>query len=173
MSTTDLVGPLWGFGLLLLVVCYATFESLRMRFAAVPQQHGVLTAQIQSFQAEIEVLKAQIAKKEAGEAMVLAEIESLTTATLQARQRVDEIDRRLPTTIYVIDQMIRRNHTPWVIMVRRKGPTRGGKEEAEWAKGRLLLVFGDGAEAVQRRMEVRFPATQGFHCGEARPFEGS
>jgi hypothetical protein len=161
------------FGAIFYVAGYVTFYGLRTRLASVPGQAAILKQQIATLTAETG--SAQMVRLRAEEELeqLRQDIDLTTTRLLEARQTLHEMQNRLPTVVYVLDQIIQSSYSPWVASVRWEHPPKGLPEAtaAEMRRGRRVLAFADNAANVRRRIEARFPPGQGYHLGEPVQFE--
>jgi hypothetical protein len=172
MNNVALQSTLFVFGVTFYLVAYVAFQALRARLATVPRQAAALQQQIETLAAEAG--NSQQGQLRAGEehAQLSLEIESMTTRRLLAEQTLHELQNRLPTIIYVLDQIIQPSYTSWMISVRWEYPPKGVPEAVaeEMRRGRRILVFADNVANVRRRIEARFPPTHGHHLGEPVPY---
>jgi hypothetical protein len=173
MDDSALQSTLLVFGLILYLVCYVAFQGLRARLSTVPHQALALQQQISSLTAEASAAEMSRLKIEEELEELRQENDRTKTRLLEAKQAFHEAQHRLPTVVYVLDQIIQASYTPWVITVRWDYPPKGvaGVIAAEMLRGRRVLVFADNAGNVRRRVEARFPAGQGYHIGEPAVFE--
>jgi hypothetical protein len=173
MDDTALQSTLLVFGLILYVVCYVAFEALRAKLGTVPHQALALQQQIAALNAETSAGEMTRLKTEQELEDLRQEHDRTKTRLLELKQTHHEMQHRLPTVVYVLDQIMQSSYTPWVITVRWDYPPKGVSAPiaAEMLRGRRILVFADNAPNVRRRLEARFPAGQGYHIGEPGAFE--
>ena len=173
MDNAELQSTLLVFGLILYVVCYVAFQALRARLSTVPHQALALQQQINALTAEASAGQMSQLKTEEELAGLREESDRTKTKLLELKQTQHEMQHRLPTVVYVLDQIIQSSYTPWVITVRWDYPPKGvaAAIAAEMLRGRRVLVFADNAPNVRRRVEARFPGGQGYHIGEPVAFE--
>jgi hypothetical protein len=173
MDDAELQSTLLVFGLALYVVCYVVFQTLRAKLSTVPHQALALQQQIAALNAETSGGETARLKTEEELAALRQESDRTKTRLLEVKQSLHEMQHRLPTVVYVLDQIIQSSYTPWVINVRWDYPPKGVSSAiaAEMLRGRRILVFADNASNVRRRVEARFPAGQGYHIGEPGGFE--
>jgi len=173
MDDTALQSTLLVFGLVLYVVCYVAFQGLRARLSTVPHQAMALQQQIAALTAETSGGETARLKLEEELDELRQENDRTKTKLLELKQSHHEMQHRLPTVVYVLDQIMQNSYTPWVITVRWDYPPKGVSAAitAEMLRGRRILVFADNAANVRRRIEARFPAGQGYHIGEPTGFE--
>ncbi|HVJ53319.1 MAG TPA: hypothetical protein VM689_12705 [Aliidongia sp.] len=156
------------------IMSWVAFEGLKTRLGSIPQQAAMLAQQIVSLHAENNAAEMNRARAEQDLEEISAEIDQTETSLREARQRLHETQHRLPTTVYVLDQIIQNSYQPWLVIV-RYGATEDAKPgtiAAEWARGRRILVFAENAANVRRRIQVRYPPPQGYHSSEPQPFGG-
>ena len=173
MDNTAIQSTLLVFGVIFYIAGYVAFYGLRTRLASVPNQAAILQQQIAALTAEAGSGQAVRLRTEEELAQLRQGIDRSTTRLLEARQMLHEMQNRLPTVVYVLDQIIQSSYSPWVTSVRWDHLPKGLSEAtaAEMRRGRRVLVFADNAANVRRRIEARFPPGQGYHMGEPAPFE--
>jgi hypothetical protein len=173
MDNTDIQSTLLVFGVIFYVICYVVFQALRARLGTVPHQAAALQQQIAALNAETGSFQMNQLRIEEELEELQQETDRTKTRLLEAEQTLHEMQHRLPTVVYVLDQIIQSSYRPWVITVRWDYPPKGvsGPIAAELLRGRRVLVFADNAPNVRRRIEARFPLGQGYHIGEPVAFE--
>jgi len=173
MDDVDIQSTLLVLGVVFYLICYVAFQALRARLSTVPHAAAALQQQIVAL--TLEASTGQMSQMRGEEEMEQRrqEVDRTKTRLLEAKQMLHEMQHRLPTIVYVLDQIIQNTYTPWVITVRWDFPPKGVAEPiaAEMLRGRRVLVFADNAPNVRRRIEARFPPGQGYHKGEPAPFE--
>ncbi len=155
------------------VICLIVFEGVRTRLRSIPEQAHLLNQQIAAINMENQTADLVKAKAEQMLEEISTEVEETETNLLEARQALHEIRNRLPTVVYVLDQIIQQSHKPWLVIVRNGSAegTKPGTVEGEWARGRRTLVFAENAGNVRRRIQARYPAAQGYHLNEPQSFD--
>lgn len=173
MDGTELQSTLLVFGVVFYIGAYIAFQGLRARLATVPNQALALQQQIMALTAEASSVQMTQLRAEEEVHARRDEAERTKTKLLEAQQLLHEMEHRLPSVVYVLDQIVQSSYTPWLITVRWDFPPKGAPAEiaAEMLRGRRVLVFADNAPNVRRRVEARFPPGQGYHIGDAVPFE--
>jgi hypothetical protein len=173
MNDTAIQSTLLVFGVIFCLAAYVTFYGLRTRLASVPNQAAILQQQIAVLTAETGSAQMVLLRVEEELERLRQDIDRTKTRLLEARQMQHEAQNRLPTVIYVLDQIIQSSYLPWVTSVRWDHPPKGimAATAEELRRGRRVLVFADSAANVRRRIEARFPPGQGYHMGEPAPFE--
>lgn len=173
MDDVQLQSTLLVFGIVFYIGGYIAFQGLRARLATVPNQALVLQQQIMALSAEAgQGQMTQLRAEEEVQAL-REEADRVKTKLLEAQQLVHETEHRLPSVVYVLDQIMQSSYTPWLITVRWDYPPKGAPAAiaAEMLRGRRVLVFADNAPNVRRRIEARFPPGQGYHIGDPVAFE--
>jgi hypothetical protein len=172
MNDVALQSTLLVFGVTFYLAAYVAFQALRARLATVPQQAAALRQQIEMLAAEADNSQQSQLRAAEEHAQLTLEIDKLTSRRLLAEQTLHEMQNRLPTIIYVLDQIIQPSYTSWVISVRWEYPAKGVPDAVaeEMRRGRRILVFADNVANVRRRIEARFPPSHGHHLGEPVPF---
>ena len=173
MDDAELQSTLLVFGIIFYIGAYVAFQALRARLSTVPNQALALQQQVMALTAEAgQGQMTQLRAEEEVQAM-REDADRVKTKLLEAQQLLHEMEHRLPSVIYVLDQIVQTSYTPWMISVRWDFPPKGAPAEiaAEMQRGRRVLVFADNAPNVRRRIEARFPPGQGYHIGDAAAFE--
>lgn len=172
VGDNDLIGTLIVFDLILVTLLVVAAETLRIRLGVVPEQAGLLTQQLQNAARDTEKLRLANAQSERVLAELGTQIEERGGLLAEVQQRLEDGRSRLPTTVIVLEQLIHPSHQPWLITVRRGDPARApsGSLLAEWAAGRRYIVYGDDAANARRRIEARFPPSQGYHASDPQRF---
>jgi hypothetical protein len=172
IGDNDLLGTLIVFDLILVTVLVVAAETLRIRLGAVPEQAGLLSQQLQNTARDTEKMRLTNAQSERVLAELGAKIEERGGLLTEAQQRLEDGRGRLPTTVFVLEQLIHPSHQPWLTTVRRGDPAQApaGSLLAEWAAGRRYIVYGDHAANARRRIEARFPPSQGYRASEPQRF---
>lgn len=175
VASADTIGTLIIFDLILVTMLVVAVETLRLRLAAVPDQAELLNQQHQNAVRETEKLRMANAQAERVLAELATRIEERGAALADTQQRLNEAKNRVPTSVYVLEQLIHTSHAPFVVTVRRGDPAQAppGSIPAEWAVGRRFIVYGDDIANARRRIEARFPPSQGYRVGDPQPFEMS
>ncbi len=167
------IGTILVADLILALLCYISFESLKVRLSSVPEQAAILAQQIATISVENQSALMLIDREAEQAGELQRELDSVETRFIEAQKTLNEIQNRLPAIVYVLDQIIQANYQPWLILVRRGDPKEAaaGSLDAEWANGRRMLVFADNAANVRRRIEVRYPPAQGYMVSDPQLFE--
>jgi hypothetical protein len=173
MDDVDIQSTLLVLGVIFYLICYVAFQALRARLSTVPHAAAALQQQIAALTVEASTVQMSQIRGEEEVEERRQEVDRTKTRLLEAKQIMHETQNRLPTIVYVLDQIIQSSYSPWVITVRWDFPPKGVPEPiaAEMLRGRRVLVFADNAPNVRRRIEARFPPGQGYHVGEPAPFE--
>jgi hypothetical protein len=172
-ESSDLIGTLIVFDLVLLTLLGVAVETLRIRLRAVPDTAALLAQQLASTTLELATLKTASARDTQRVADLEAKVEGIETALQDAKQRLQDARQRVPTTVYVLDQIIQPSHRPWLVAVRRGDPSQApaGAPASDWSQGRRFLVFGDDAANARRRIAVRFPPAQGYRAADPQQID--
>lgn len=172
MDDIELQSTLLVFGLVFYLAAYVAFQSLRARLSAVPHHAAALQQQIATLTAEANAVEATKLRAEEELQTLRDEVDRSKTKLFETKQALHEMQHRLPTMVYVLDQIIQSSYTPFLITVRRDYVPDGVPRDigAEMLRGRRVLVFADNPGNVRRRVEARFPPGQSYHTGEPTPF---
>jgi len=172
VGDNDLLGTLIVFDLILVTLLVVAAETLRIRLGAVPDTAGLLHQQLQNAARDTEKMRLANAQSERVLADLAAQIEERGGLLAEAQQRLEAGRGRRPTTVIVLEQLIHPSHQPWLVTVRRGDPGQApaGSLMAEWAAGRRYIVYGDDAANARRRIEARFPPSQGYRATEPQRF---
>jgi len=170
--STDTIGTLIVFDLILVTLLVVAAETLRIRLSAVPDQADLLTQQLQNAIRDTEKLRLSNAQAGRVNGELATKIDERGAVLAEAQQRLQEARNRLPTTVYILEQLIQSAHLPWLVLVRRGDPAQAppGSLQAEWASGRRFIVYGEDAANARRRIEARFPPSQGYRATDPQRF---
>ena len=163
-------GTLIVFTVIAVIICMVLVENLRTHLRSVPEQAEILTQQFALAHNELIASEVAIARDERIIADLERQLAQHEAAVEEKRQRLDDARNRVPSLVYVLDQIIQLTHQPWLVPVRLEGAT---AKDGDWATGRRYLVYGEDIENARRRIEVRFPAREGYRAAEPQPFEVS
>lgn len=163
-------GTLIVFTIIAVIVLMVMVENLRTRLRSVPEQAEILTQQYALAHNESVVSEAAITRDQQLIADLERQLAQHEAALEEKRQRLSDARNRIPSLVYVLDQIIQLTHQPWLVPVRLEGAT---AKDGDWASGRRYLVYGEDIENARRRIEVRFPAREGYRAAEPQPFEVS
>ena len=168
----DLIGTLIVFDLILVTLLVVVAETLRIRLVSVPDQAGLLNQQLQNAARDTEKMRLVNGQSERVLAELATKIEERGGLLAEAQQRLQDGRSRLPTTVIVLEQLIQASHQAWLVTVRRGDPAQApaGTLQAEWAAGRRYIVYGEDAANARRRIEARFPPSQGYRASEPQRF---
>jgi hypothetical protein len=171
-GNNDFIGTLIVFDLVLMTLLAVTAETLRIRLAAVPDQAGALNQQLQNAARDTEKLRLANSQSERILNELQIKIDERNSLLLEAQQRLQDGRSRQPTTVIVLEQLIRPSHQPWLVIVRRGDPAHApaGSLQAEWAAGRRYIVYGEDAANARRRIEARYPPSQGHRAADPLRF---
>ncbi len=172
MGDNDLIGTLIVFDLILVTLLVVAAETLRIRLGAVPDTAEMLTQQLHNAARDTEKMRLSNSQSERVLAELDAQLEERGGLLAEAQQRLADGRSRVPTTVIVLEQLIHPSHQPWLIAVRRGDPAQApaGSLMAEWAAGRRYIVYGEDAANARRRIEARFPPSQGYRASEPARF---
>jgi hypothetical protein len=172
LVSNDALGTLIVFDLILVTLLVVAAETLRIRLSAVPDQADLLGQQLQNAVRETEKLRLSNAQAERVTAELSTKIDERGAVLLEGQQRLQEARDRAPATVYILEQLIQAAHLPWLITVRRGDPSQApaATAQAEWAAGRRFIVYGEDAANARRRIEARFPPSQGYRAGDPQRF---
>jgi hypothetical protein len=172
VGDNDLIGTLIVFDLILVILLVVAAETLRIRLGSVPETAELLTQQLHNAARETEKLRLSNAQSDRVLADLEAQIEERGGVLAETQQRLSDARSRVPTTVIVLEQLIHPTHQPWMITVRRGDPAQAppGSLLAEWAAGRRYIVYGEDAANARRRIEARFPPSQGYRASEPARF---
>lgn len=85
------------------------------------------------------------------------------------QHQLDEANKRRPVPVYITDQTIQSTYRAWMVVLQRVGQLSSAGDGSPWE--RHILVFGENAAGVARRLEVRYPPAQGYRIGMPVPFD--
>jgi hypothetical protein len=167
-----LFGTLLVFDLILVTLLVVSAETLRIRLFSVPETAEVLTQQLQNAARDTEKMRLANSQSERALAEIETKIEERGGLLAEAQQRLQDARNRAPSTVIVLEQLIHPSHLPWLVTVRRGEPAQAppGSPQAEWAAGRRYIVYGEDAANARRRIEARFPPSQGYRASEPQNF---
>jgi hypothetical protein len=168
----DLLGTLIVFDLILVTLLVVAVEMLRIRLTSVPEQAGILNQQLQNAARDTEKMRLANGASERTLAELATQIEERGGLLAEAQQRLQDGRSRAPATVIVLEQLIHPSHLPWLVTVRRGDPAQAGTPglPGEWAAGRRYIVYGEDAANARRRIEARFPPSQGYRATEPQRF---
>jgi hypothetical protein len=171
-SLANATGTLIVFDIILVVLCFIAAENLRLRLRSIPNQAGLMTQQLNAAFKDVEKLNSSNAHAESCLEELAKEVAEKKGALLDASQRLSDARQRLPTVIYVTEQLIQATYQSWLVIVRRGEPAQvpAGTIAAEWANGRRILVYSDTAANARRRIEARYPPGQGYRASDPQSF---
>jgi hypothetical protein len=162
------LGAVIVFTFIALIILAVLVENLRTRLRSVPEQAEILAQQFALAHNESIANEAAIAR----DGRIIADLErqlaQQQAALDERRQRLSDARQRVPSLVYVLDQIIQPTHRPWLVPVRLEGAT---AEDGDWVNGRRYLVHGEDIENARRRVEVRFPVREGYRAADPQPFE--
>jgi chromosome segregation ATPase len=161
-------GTLIVFTIVAIIVLMVLLENLRTRLRSIPNQAEILAQQFALAHGEATASEAVIGRDERIVADLERQLERLQAALEEKRQRLTDARNRVPSLVYVLDQIIQLSHKPWLVPLRLEGAT---AEDGDWLNGRRYLVYGEDVENARRRIEVRFPAREGYRAAEPQPFD--
>ena len=152
-------------GLILAIVA----ESLRGRVGAVGPYCKVIERQIETVRLEIAAFTAAHKRLAAliDEGHIKLRERRNVLANLQ--HQLDEANKRRPVPVYITDQTIQATYRAWMVVLQRAGQLSAAGDGSPWE--RHILVFGENAAGVARRLEVRYPPSQGYRLGVPVPFD--
>ena len=163
-------GTLIVFTIIAVIVLMVMVENLRTRLRSVPEQAEILAQQFALAHNESIASEVAIARDEQLIAGLERQLAQSEAALEEKRQRLSDARNRVPSLVYVLDQIIQLTHRPWLVPVRLEGVT---AKDGDWVSGRRYLVYGEDIENARRRIEVRFPSREGYRAAEPQPFEVS
>ncbi|HEV2673081.1 MAG TPA: hypothetical protein VGV37_00985 [Aliidongia sp.] len=161
-------GTLIVFTIIAVIVLVVMMENLRTRLRSVPEQAEILAQQFALAHNESIASEIAINRDERAVADLERQLAQQEAALDERRQRLSDARNRVPSIVYVLDQIIQLTHRPWLVPVRLEGATAA---DGDWTSGRRYLVYGEDVENARRRIEVRFPSREGYRAAEPQPFD--
>ncbi len=163
-------GTLIVFTAIAITVLVVMIANMRTRLRSVPETAEILAQQFALAHNEAIASEATIAQIEKTIADLERHLSEQTGAIEERRQRLSDARNRVPSLIYVLDQIIQITHQPWLVPVRLEGAT---PTDGDWIHGRRYLVYGEDVDNAKRRIEVRYPAREGYRAAEPQEFRVS
>jgi len=164
----NLFGTLIVFTVIAVTVLVVMIANLRTRLSSVPKTAEILAQQFALAHNETTLSETLILQHETAIAELEHQLSEQQAAFDERRQRLNDARNRVPSLVYVLDQIIQTSHKPWLVPVRLEGAT---EADGDWVQGRRYLVYGEDIENVRRRIEVRYPAREGYRAAEPQPFK--
>jgi hypothetical protein len=161
-------GTLIVFTIIAVTVLVVMVSNLQTRLSSVPKTAEILAQQFALAHNEAILIQTVIRQHETAIAELERQLSEQQAAFDERRQRLNDARNRIPSLVYVLDQIIQLTHQPWLVPVRLEGAT---EADGDWVQGRRYLVYGEDIENVRRRIEVRFPAREGYRAAEPQPFK--
>ncbi|GGF13058.1 hypothetical protein GCM10011611_18460 [Aliidongia dinghuensis] len=161
-------GTLLVFAIVAVIILMVVAENLRVRLRSIPEQAEILAQQFATAHNDAKANEASIDRDERMIAQLEQQLARLEAALEEKRQRLVDARNRVPSVVYVLDQIIQPTHRPWLVPIRLDG---AAAEDGDWLSGRRYLVYGEDVENARRRVEVRFPQREGYRAAMPEPFE--
>ena len=161
-------GSLIVFTAISVTILLVMIANMRTRLRSVPETAEILAQQFALAHNEAIISENAIAQSEKIIADLERQLSEQTGAVEERRQRLSDARNRIPSLIYVLDQIIQLSHRPWLVPVRLEGAT---ATDGDWIHGRRYLVYGEDVENARRRIEVRYPAREGYRAAEPQEFK--
>jgi hypothetical protein len=161
-------GSLIVFTIIAVTILAIMLANLRTQLRSVPETALILTQQFALAHNEAVISETAIAQSEAAIADLERQLSEQQATFEERRQRLNDARNRTPSLVYVLDQIIQMSHQPWLVPVRLEGAT---EADGDWIHGRRYLVHGEDVENARRRIEVRYPAREGYRAAEPQPFK--
>lgn len=161
-------GTLIVFTIIAVTIFLVMLANLRTRLRSVPETAGILAQQFALAHNEATISEAAIAQSEQAIADLERRLSEQQATFEERRQRLDDARNRVPSLVHVLDQIIQTSHQPWLVPVRLEGAT---DADGDWIHGRRYLVYGEDVENARRRIDVRYPAREGYRAAEPQPFK--
>lgn len=163
----NFLGSLIVFTLIAVTILLVMVANMRTRLRSVPETAEILAQQFALAHNEGVISETAIAQSEKAIADLERHLSEQTGAVEERRQRLSDARNRIPSLIYVLDQIIQLSHQPWLVPIRLEGAT---ATEGDWLQGRRYLVYGEDIENARRRIEVRYPSREGYRAAEPQEF---
>ncbi|MDB5363545.1 MAG: hypothetical protein JWO51_4842 [Rhodospirillales bacterium] len=161
-------GTLIVFTAIAVTILLIMIANMRTRLRSVPETAEILAQQFAFAHNEAIISEAAIAQNEKTIADLEYQVSEQMATVEERRQRLSDARNRIPSLVYVLDQIIQMSHQPWLVPVRLEGAT---ATDGDWINGRRYLVHGEDVENARRRIEVRYPAREGYRAAEPQPFK--
>jgi len=161
-------GTLIVFTAIAITILIVMISNMRTRLRSVPETAEILAQQFALAHNEAILSETAIAQSDKVIADLERQLSEQTGAVEERRQRLSDARNRIPSLIYVLDQIIQLSHQPWLVPVRLEGAT---PTDGDWIHGRRYLVYGEDVENARRRIEVRYPVREGYRAAEPQEFK--
>ena len=161
-------GTLIVFTIIAVTILMVMLSNLRTRLRSVPETAEILAQQFALAHNEATLSETAIAQHEKAIADMERQLSEQQAAFDERRQRLNDARNRIPSLVHVLDQIIQMTHQPWLVPVRLEGAT---DADGDWIHGRRYLVYGEDVENARRRIEVRYPAREGYRAADPQPFK--
>jgi sensor c-di-GMP phosphodiesterase-like protein len=161
-------GTLIVFTVIAATILLVMIANMRTRLRSVPETAEILAQQFAFAHNEATSSETAIAQNEKAIADLERQLSEQMATVEERRQRLSDARNRIPSLVYVLDQIIQLSHQPWLVPVRLEG---AAATDGDWINGRRYLVYGEDIENARRRIEVRYPAREGYRAAEPQPFK--
>ena len=161
-------GTLIVFTIIAVTILMVMVSNMRTRLRSVPETAEILNQQFSLAHNEAVISETAIAQSQKTIADLERQLAEQQASFEERRQRLSDARNRVPSLVHVLDQIIQQTHQPWLVPVRLEGAT---ETDGDWVHGRRYLVYGEDVENARRRIEVRFPAREGYRAAEPQPFK--
>jgi len=161
-------GSLIVFTIIAVTILVVMISNLQTRLRSVPETAEILAQQFALAHNEATINETTIIQHEKSIADMERQLSEQQAAFDERRQRLNDARNRIPSLVHVLDQIIQMSHQPWLVPVRLEGAT---DADGDWVHGRRYLVYGEDVENARRRIEVRYPAREGYRAAEPQPFK--
>jgi hypothetical protein len=162
------LGTLIVFTAIAMTVLAVMVGTMRTRLRSVPETAEILAQQFALAHNEAVLHQGSIEQNEKTIAELEQKLSQQEAALEEKRQRLNDARNRVPSLVYVLDQIIQSSHQPWLVPMRLEGATAA---DGDWVHGRRYLVYGEDEANARRRIEVRYPAREGYRVADPQPFK--
>jgi chromosome segregation ATPase len=168
LAQSSSFGSLIVFAIIAVTILVVMVANLQTRLRSVPETAEILAQQFALAHNEATLSESAILQHEKTIAELERELSEQQAAFDERRQRLNDARNRIPSLVHVLDQIIQMSHQPWLVPVRLEGAT---EADGDWVHGRRYLVYGEDVENARRRIEVRYPAREGYRAADPQPFK--
>src|SRR5271170_2211130 len=114
-------GSLIVFTAITVTILLVMIANMRTRLRSVPETAEILAQQFALAHNEVTLSQTTIAQSERLIADLERQLSEATATVEERRQRLSDARNRIPSVVYVLDQIIQLSHQPWLVPVRLEG----------------------------------------------------
>ena len=161
-------GTLLVFSVITVTIFFVMVANMRTHLRSVPETAAILEQQFALANNELITHQASIADAERAIGELDRQVAQQQAALDERRQRLADARNRVPSLVFVLDQIIQQSHVPFLIPIMLEGATAA---DGDWINGRRYLVYGDDEANALRRIEARYSQREGYRCAPPEPFK--